>query len=458
MLIGSATEGQRMEVNVALRSENVNVHGKQEEKTASPAYQVELKGPEETFKTHWLEHNGTGYLLHRGGQSKEAELAELEASLEALQTRRPSFGGPVSANARLDNFPEGMETVELDSSALITEPNPLTQIIRWANEQLRQDLPEIKIDAPPGGIYTVKSRHYTWTYKGGIVENAGGAKANIAEEALKNTMKKDLSDTISSILKPYDTYSEAVKVLHDNNMSVTIYDQGGDDILRYTKELSGGLFGQLGAQLNDYVKNFGKDDDFLKEIRMAFDNLKDADGELNPLLKQMDKMVEYVQGGGEIDIKGPNFQQEVKEAVLEAYKKKKSAKDVKPEEKEKQEEPQKQGFTYLDQLQQHLSETAELMDKMIVGDKKEDPQPRTAGDVLASRAPDDNFNPEEHKKLAHVGEETQPEYKDSGIFDKKKDVDALSADTTDVLQALQSGWETYVREHELIDEENVVKF
>ncbi len=50
----------------------------------------------------------------------------------------------------------------------------------------------------------------------------------------------------------------------------------------------------------------------------------------------MDKMVEYVQGGGEIDIKDPNFQQEVKEAVLEAYKKKKSAKDVKPEEKEKQ--------------------------------------------------------------------------------------------------------------------------
>ncbi len=60
--------------------------------------------------------------------------------------------------------------------------------------------------------------------------------------------------------------------------------------------------------------------------------------------------------------------------------------------------------------------------------------------------------------MAHVGEETQPEYKDSGIFDKKKDVDALSADTTDVLQALQSGWETYVREHELINEENMVKF
>ena len=133
MLIGSATEGQRMEVNAALRSESVNVHGKQEEKTASPAYQVELKGPEETFKTHWLEHNGTGYLLHRGGQSKEAELAELEASLEALQTRRPSFGGPVSANARLDNLPEGMETVELDSAFISSEPTPLTRLLNWAS-------------------------------------------------------------------------------------------------------------------------------------------------------------------------------------------------------------------------------------------------------------------------------------------------------------------------------------
>ena len=461
MLIGSAMDGRTSEVNHALRAtENaVQSSASKAELAVSSAYHVDLKGPEETFQSHWLELDSKAYLLTRSGQSKESELAELQASVEVLEaTRAKSLGGIQSANARLDNLPDDFETVTLTPSAL--QPSPETQrlmdIIRWASEQFNKSMPKIEIDGPPGGIGTIKSRHYTWTYKGGIVENA--AEADRAEEALKNTMKQDLSDTISNILKPYETYSEAADILHDKDMAATIYEQGGDDILRYTKELSGGLFGKLAAQLNNYAKVFGADDDFLKDIRAAFDSLTPAGGEMNPLVRQMDEMVDYVQGGGELDVKDPKFLEKVKQAVAEAYKKKKEAENVKPQALKAEEEIPKPGFTYLDQLRQNLEETSDLLDKMMPENKKEEHRTKSAGDVLAARAPKDNFDPEEHKKLAHVGEEKAPAYQDSGIFDKKKSVDALSADTEEVLSALQSGWKDYIREHSLIDEGNLVNF
>ena len=51
---------------------------------------------------------------------------------------------------------------------------------------------------------------------------------------------------------------------------------------------------------------------------------------MNPMVRQMDEMVDYIQGGGELDVKDPNFLEKVKKAVAEAYKKKKAAEDVKP--------------------------------------------------------------------------------------------------------------------------------
>ena len=92
---------------------------------------------------------------------------------------------------------------------------------------------------------------------------------------------------------------------------------------------------------------------------------------MNPMVRQMDEMVDYIQGGGELDVKDPNFLEKVKKAVAEAYKKKKAAEDVKPTALKAEEEVQKPGFTYLDQLRQNLEETSDLLDKMMPDDKKE---------------------------------------------------------------------------------------
>ncbi len=57
-----------------------------------------------------------------------------------------------------------------------------------------------------------------------------------------------------------------------------------------------------------------------------------------------------------------------------------------------------------------MEETSDLLDKMMPEDKKDEHRTKSAGDVLAAQAPKDNFDPEEHKKLAHVGKEKAPSY------------------------------------------------
>ena len=130
-------------------------------------------------------------------------------------------------------------------------------------------------------------------------------------DKLQNTLKQNITDTISDILKPYASYSEAYDMLKDKNVSVDTYAQAGDTILQGYKEISGGLFGKLASQLNDYAKNFGKDDKFFDDIKTAFDVITGDTPDKNPLLKQVEKMVRYVQGGGELDIKDKKYEKDV---------------------------------------------------------------------------------------------------------------------------------------------------
>jgi len=41
------------------------------------------------------------------------------------------------------------------------------------------------------------------------------------------------------------------------------------------------------------------------------------------MVRQMDEMVDYIQGGGELDVKDPNFLEKVKKAVAKPTRKRK---------------------------------------------------------------------------------------------------------------------------------------
>ena len=272
-------------------------------------------------------------------------------------------------------------------------------------------------------------------------------------DKLQNTLKQDITDTISDILKPYASYSEAYDMLKDKNVSVDTYAQAGDTILQGYKEISGGLFGKLASQLNDYAKNFGKDDKFFDDIKTAFDVITGDTPDKNPLLKQVEKMVRYVQGGGELDIKDKKYEEDVEAAIAKAYKKKSNAKNVEPDKRKAPEAAFKTDTSYLDNLRQQLEQTSEILDKMTADHEDEEKhKTKTARDVLDSRPPEDSFDMDFHQRLAHV-DDRNPTITDTshGIFNHKKPVDALSEDDTNELATLQAGWLDYVKNHNLID-------
>ncbi|MBO6205289.1 MAG: hypothetical protein J6O13_17350, partial [Selenomonas sp.] len=252
---------------------------------------------------------------------------------------------------------------------------------------------------------------------------------------------------------PYASYSEAYDMLKDKNVSVDTYAQAGDTILQGYKEISGGLFGKLASQLNDYAKNFGKDDKFFDDIKTAFDVITGDTPDKNPLLKQVEKMVRYVQGGGELDIKDKKYEEDVEAAIAKAYKKKSNARNVEPDKRKTPEAAFKTDTSYLDNLRQQLEQTSEMLDKMTADHEDEEKhKTKTARDVLDSRPPKDSFDIDFHQRLAHV-DDRNPTITDTshGIFNHKKPVDALSEDDTNELATLQVGWLDYVKNHNLID-------
>ena len=212
----------------------------------------------------------------------------------------------------------------------------------------------------------------------------------------------------------------------------------------------------MASQLNDYAKNFGTDDKFFEDIKTAFGVITGDNPDKNPLLTQIEKMVRYVQGGGELDIKDKKYQEDVEAAIAKAYKKKNNALNVEPNKKKAQETVQTD-TSYLDNLRQQFEQTAEMLDKMT-GKQNEEYQHKvkTARDVLDSRAPEDSFDIDFHQRLAHVDDRSAPVTDTShGIFDHTKPTDALTENDTNELAALQAGWNDYVQSHNLIDTSKV---
>ncbi len=442
MRIGRAADGSSLNISAAVDAAKAARQQEAAQAKVSPAYQVELTGAAERYKSHWVELDRTAYLVYRDGQSQEDELAEMQAAIADVMKQREQNKKPWSwtPNTELTGNESRIEQVNLMD---IAKPaSPATQAIMAKVEALTQNTPKLNLHISPEQAYrypdsidTIKSQHYIWTTKDGLVEYTataeGTAKVQEAEEQLQNTLKQEISDTIRDILKPYASYSEAYEELKDKNVFVNTYEHAGDEVLSSTKEISGGLFGKLASLLNDYARNIGNDDRFFEDIKTAFSVITGDSPDKNPLLTQIEKMVRYVQGGGELDVKDRKYQEDVDKAIAQSYKRKDKAKNVELDKKKAPEKAFKTDTSYLDNLRQQFEETAAMLDLMTDNSpSKGAHKVKTAGDVLDSRAPEDSFDMDFHQRLAHV-DDRNPTITDpsQGIFNHRKPADALSKTT-----------------------------
>lgn len=267
MLIGRAADGSNLQVSAAVDTARaVRYQQKAAQEQVSPAYQVELTGTAERYKSHWVELNRTAYLVYRDGQSQEDELADMQAAIADVLKQREQNKKPWSwtPNTELPGNESGLEQVNLMDIARPASPE--TQAIIAKVEELTKNTPRLNLYISPEQAYrypnsvdTIKSQHYLWTAQDGLVEYTataeGAATVQETEDQLQNSLKQEISDTIRDILKLYASYSEAYEELKDKNVFVNTYEHAGDEVLSSTKEISGGLFGKLASQLNDYAKN-----------------------------------------------------------------------------------------------------------------------------------------------------------------------------------------------------------
>ena len=236
-------------------------------------------------------------------------------------------------------------------------------------------------------IKQINTAHYSWTPEDGIVETVPEEQeaAQIAKfgNLFKNEFQQSIRDTIANIIKPYDTYEEAEKALYEKPQSpMKMIDNGNEQMMESRDYRVSGLCGRLGLQLNDYLKNYGADDEYLVQLDSALTSLSPRRGE-NALVDLVHDMVNRVRDGENINVHSEEFANEVKTAVNTFFEslgtsdeepQNKKLKDAKPEDRNK--------LSYDDMARYAAKEDKELLDKLL-GRKNDDaPAHERVGDVL----------------------------------------------------------------------------
>ena len=155
MLIGRAADGSNLNVSVAVDTSKAVQQAKENEKLTAeaPAYQVELSGAKESYKSHWVELNRTAYLTYRDGQSQTDELAEMQAAIADVMEQREQNKKPFSwtPNTDLSRIDSGIEQVNLMDIAKPASPETLAIIEKV--KEASKPLPILNVYVPPELAY-----------------------------------------------------------------------------------------------------------------------------------------------------------------------------------------------------------------------------------------------------------------------------------------------------------------
>ncbi len=348
--------------------------------------------------------NGQSVMMS-GHWTREEERGALERAAALTQKRNENFrqfGTPVAPGeeSRIAGAMDGVPRGTLADT--VTPPYEVTLSPRAQEEMAREKKPATT-DGGPVAAYTpvteLRTAHYAWTEKDGIVETVTAEEELAAHrEQFRQEMMHGISQSIGTILKPYETYEEAYEELYSRERGgawQTFDEATGAVTMRANVTTVQGAFGSFANHLNNYLDQFGAEDGY-------FDSLLGALNELDPgredeLVNQMRRMVDTVRGGQSIDTGSASFQAEVRDAVAHAYgvaaTEKKESRPKAYEEKDKAEPA---GLSYLDLARKKAEEEKDLLDK-FTGEESGD-KPESAGEVLARRRPEKTENPSRERR------------------------------------------------------------
>ncbi len=388
-----------------------------------------------------------------GYRNREEERALLERSAALVQKRNENvrrFETPETPKER--NRIEGADA-GLHREALTTGVTPPYEVTLSPRARLeaapgKNPVPMAE-EGVPAAKYTpvteLRTEHYAWTEKDGIVETVTAAQELAAHrEQFRQEMIRGISLSIGDILEPRESYEEAYEELYNEERGGswwTFNEETGGFTVRANVTTVQGAFGAFANRLNNYLDQFGAEDGYFDALEKALNELDPEGGD--ELVNQLRRMVDTVRGGQAIDTGSETFQEEVQKAIADAYgpgkeqKKAGRAKDY-----EEKDEPTAAGLSWLDMERQKAREEKDLLDKFT--GREQDGGFASAGETLDRQRSEKPQEDGRRERLQRLEREEKPEEAPDpflAVRKQQKSGTRLREEDRARRQAIYEGWD-----------------
>lgn len=249
--------------------------------------------------------------------------------------------------------------VELSENAISKKSNLLTKIDDQANISLVQQF---------GADFEVHNAEK-------LAEN----KENFRQEMIQSINK-----SIGEVLKPYETFEEAYENLYARETTGfwNTFDEENMKV-NTSPKISGvqGAFGVLANHLNNYLDQFGANDGYFDNL---IQNLEKIDtNQTDSLIRQIKNMLSTVREGNFIDIHSEKFENDVNNAIYEAYTNFDSIEQKNTKNKENKPKMEQKGLSYLEIVRLKTKEDEQFLN-ILLGEENKN-ENKIADEIITQR-------------------------------------------------------------------------
>ena len=203
------------------------------------------------------------------------------------------------------------------------------------------------------------------------IKNFVASDVSEIKENFRQEMIQGINSRIGEVLKPYENFEDAFENLYAKETTGwwSIFDEKNLKINTGPK-ISGvqGAFGVLANSLNNYLDQFGKDDEYFDTLLQNLEKIDENNGD--EIVGQIKNMISTVKSGNFIDIHSSKFEKDVSNSISAVYSKIEIVGQKQTKNQDKKPEIEEKNLSDFELEMQKTNETEQILDKFLGKESK----------------------------------------------------------------------------------------
>lgn len=203
------------------------------------------------------------------------------------------------------------------------------------------------------------------------IKNFVASDVSEIKENFRQEMIQGINSRIGEVLKPYENFEDAFENLYAKETTgwLSSFDEKNLKINTGPK-ISGvqGAFGVLANSLNNYLDQFGKDDEYFDTLLQNLEKIDENNGD--EIVGQIKNMISTVKSGNFIDIHSSKFEKDVSDSISAVYSKIEIVGQKQTKNQDKKPEIEEKNLSDFELEMQKTNETEQILDKFLGKESK----------------------------------------------------------------------------------------